>query len=537
MATYNPYAAQEADIARRKHMADVLEEQAFKPIQQFSYNGIPAPISPLSGLAKVLSSYTAGKLGREAAAAGVKLNEQQGTDTSAAYDYVRKLSLGDTSAVAPRVIPPGMGDAIVKAQIDAGHLAQYLTNPTGQPLAVVGGATNGAATATPQPLTPPVAPDGAATATPQPLTPLGAPGGAAPAAPQPTNRAPDTLEGLKAAYETAHADSIRLGKLAAGNPRYKAGADQASKDADLYLKALVDKGVISAPDAERLRNEGLTARATAARATFETGVTFGQTPATGGAPTPGATPTPDTAELARAAGVTPAEFVRATAAGLVEEQKELGKQGAAFIAQGTTSQNALAQADRLTQLGTIYRNAGGKFDAYAEAKLTLGALLPEGLAKSFGFTNAELSAGQTLMAESNRQLLLMIGPGEFPTQNFSDTDRKFVERITPRINSMGFEAKVEIARKIAQRNADVSAAYQDAREKGVPIAAAVRQAQKTAQATTLFSDADIARLFGDAATPPTVKPTPADPYPEGTIIQDAAGKQMIRTNGAWVPHG
>jgi len=51
MATYNPYAVQEADIARRKHMADVLEEQSFKPIQQFSYNGIPAPISPLSGLA------------------------------------------------------------------------------------------------------------------------------------------------------------------------------------------------------------------------------------------------------------------------------------------------------------------------------------------------------------------------------------------------------------------------------------------------------------------------------------------------------
>jgi len=519
MAVYNPYAAQEADIARRKHMADVLEEQAFKPIQQFNYNGIPAPISPLSGLAKVLSSYSAGKLGREAAAAGVKLNEQQGTDTSAAYDYLRKLSLGDTSAVAPRVIPPGMGDAIAKAQIDAGHLAQFLPNPTGQPRAVVGDAPDGATPAAPQPLTPPVAP-----------------GGATPAAPPPTGPVPDTLEGLRAAYETARADSIRLGNLARTNPYYKAGADQASKNADLYLKTMIDKGVISATDAQRLINETRTAQATVARAAFETGATFDQAQGAGGTPIPGATSTPTIADLARAAGVTPAEYVRAMTAGLAKEQEAVGAQGAAFIAQGTTAQNALAQADRLTQLGDIYRNAGGKFNPYTEAKLTIGALLPEGAAKYFGFTNAELSAGQTLMAESNRQLLLMIGPGEFPTQNFSDTDRKFVERITPRINSMGFEAKVEIARKIAQRNADVSTAYQDAREKGVPLAAAVRQAQKTAQAATLFSEQDIARLFGDA-TAPLNPPSPAGQYPEGTIIQDAAGKRMIRTNGAWVPHG
>ena len=106
MATYNPYAAQEADIARRKHMADVLEQQAFKPIQQFSYNGIPAPISPLSGLAKVLSSYTAGKLGREAAAAETKLGANRTAARARSVDMLVK-AMGGTPKGEDTPATPG----------------------------------------------------------------------------------------------------------------------------------------------------------------------------------------------------------------------------------------------------------------------------------------------------------------------------------------------------------------------------------------------------------------------------------------------
>ena len=109
MATYNPYAAQEADIARRKHMADVLEQQAFKPIQQFSYNGIPAPISPLSGLAKVLSSYGAGKLEREAAAAETKLGANRTAARARSVDMLVKAMggtpKGEDTPATPGTVP------------------------------------------------------------------------------------------------------------------------------------------------------------------------------------------------------------------------------------------------------------------------------------------------------------------------------------------------------------------------------------------------------------------------------------------------
>ena len=122
MAVYNPYAAQEADIARRRHMADVLEEQSFKPIQQFNYNGIPAPISPLSGLAKVLSSYGAGKLGREAAAAETKLGADRTAARARSVDMLVK-AMGGTPKGEDTPATPGTDPSLGTTfePVDVGH--------------------------------------------------------------------------------------------------------------------------------------------------------------------------------------------------------------------------------------------------------------------------------------------------------------------------------------------------------------------------------------------------------------------------------
>lgn len=58
----NPYQAQLDALARRQQMAEILAQQAYQPMQApGTYNGIQAPISHLSGLAKILEGYTAGK--------------------------------------------------------------------------------------------------------------------------------------------------------------------------------------------------------------------------------------------------------------------------------------------------------------------------------------------------------------------------------------------------------------------------------------------------------------------------------------------
>ena len=57
----NPYQTQLEELARRQKMAEIMQQQSFQPIERFSYQGIEAPISPLSGLAKALQGYMSGR--------------------------------------------------------------------------------------------------------------------------------------------------------------------------------------------------------------------------------------------------------------------------------------------------------------------------------------------------------------------------------------------------------------------------------------------------------------------------------------------
>ena len=61
----SPYQAELADMARRQRMAEIMQQQAFQPMETFSYNGIQARTSPLTGLAKALQGYIAGKTQRD----------------------------------------------------------------------------------------------------------------------------------------------------------------------------------------------------------------------------------------------------------------------------------------------------------------------------------------------------------------------------------------------------------------------------------------------------------------------------------------
>jgi hypothetical protein len=64
--TPGPYDEDYRSIARREQLAQILQQQALQPIEVGGYQGIQAPISPLSGIAKVLQGYFAGRQGDEA---------------------------------------------------------------------------------------------------------------------------------------------------------------------------------------------------------------------------------------------------------------------------------------------------------------------------------------------------------------------------------------------------------------------------------------------------------------------------------------
>ena len=62
----DPYEAQKADIARRQKYAEILQQQAFQPIEISSYQGVQAPIPATAILAKALQGLGAGVLEQQA---------------------------------------------------------------------------------------------------------------------------------------------------------------------------------------------------------------------------------------------------------------------------------------------------------------------------------------------------------------------------------------------------------------------------------------------------------------------------------------
>jgi hypothetical protein len=79
----NPYQLQQQELDRRQKIAEILQQQAFEPVQAGSYQGIQAPISPVQGLAKVLQMYLANKNQENVKTEQKALGEQYQADTSA----------------------------------------------------------------------------------------------------------------------------------------------------------------------------------------------------------------------------------------------------------------------------------------------------------------------------------------------------------------------------------------------------------------------------------------------------------------------
>jgi len=98
MATVNfnlpsPYESEMADIARRQRMAELMQQQAFQPAETFSYNGIQARTSPLTGLAKALQGYMSMKMQKDLAneqkALGERAQRESASDIATLFGHIK----------------------------------------------------------------------------------------------------------------------------------------------------------------------------------------------------------------------------------------------------------------------------------------------------------------------------------------------------------------------------------------------------------------------------------------------------------------
>ena len=110
MATVNfnlpsPYESEMADIARRQKMAELMQQQAFQPAETFSYNGIQARTSPLTGIAKALQGYMAAKtqkdLIQEQKALGERAREQSMQEGTQFFNALRGAPANEGTAGVP----------------------------------------------------------------------------------------------------------------------------------------------------------------------------------------------------------------------------------------------------------------------------------------------------------------------------------------------------------------------------------------------------------------------------------------------------
>jgi len=97
----SPYQLQQQELDRRQKMAEILQQQAFEPVQAGSYQGIQAPISPVQGLAKVLQMYLVNKKQEGLKEEQKALGEQYRADTSS--DIQRLIKGLQGQAATPEV--------------------------------------------------------------------------------------------------------------------------------------------------------------------------------------------------------------------------------------------------------------------------------------------------------------------------------------------------------------------------------------------------------------------------------------------------
>ena len=83
------YGSQMARILRQQQLAQALQQQAQEPIEVYSGGGQPAPISPLSALAKALQGYTAYAMSKNADKQQGELSKKERQD---AIDALQKFS-------------------------------------------------------------------------------------------------------------------------------------------------------------------------------------------------------------------------------------------------------------------------------------------------------------------------------------------------------------------------------------------------------------------------------------------------------------
>jgi hypothetical protein len=163
-----------------------------------------------------------------------------------------------------------------------------------------------------------------------------------------------------------------------------------------------------------------------------------------------------------------------------------------------------ANINLMEALGGEYESLGGQTGVVGTALTRAKAALPN-MFKSDMPKAAALEAFDSI---ANKEVMKMIGVTEggegFPANSFSNADREFLTKIPPRLENIGYSAKLEISRAINDRAIEFSLLAQKYYEDGLPPDQAMARAAKEASRKEIFTDEVKERLLstGKSSTRP-----------------------------------
>jgi hypothetical protein len=146
-----------------------------------------------------------------------------------------------------------------------------------------------------------------------------------------------------------------------------------------------------------------------------------------------------------------------------ERGKGLASEEAAIRQGGTSARQTLAR------LGDVERNLD-RFTTgvTSETRMRVGQIanmigVPTSVLQTLGIDPNTVAAGEQIRSQASAMLQGLLGPGGFPSANFSDADRQMLERALPGlVNSpTGNRAIVQTMRLMAQRQTDIATAWND----------------------------------------------------------------------------
>lgn len=193
--------------------------------------------------------------------------------------------------------------------------------------------------------------------------------------------------------------------------------------------------------------------------------------------------------------------------------KEEGTQAADVYKAGAQAASSLDTVSALRQAREALKAAGGDVGKLAPLQAQAGALM-----QSMGFKPEDLGlpadAGpaQVIDAMTNKLALSNIGAqsGGLPANNFSEADRKFITQMEANLgdNPSAYDAKLLIRQKVAERNAQAAAKFQDYPQTQAGWHAFQKDWREYVKANPLFGPQDQQLLFGSQGNAAAVPAPP-----------------------------